>query len=93
MVGYAPSLDYEMSRRLSELAEEKGISNQTEVMGGKTGTNCDQIQTSGRGVKTALLSIPLRNMHTAAEVCDLADIESTARLLAEYISERGGVNA
>ena len=93
MVGYAPSLDYEMSRRLSELAQEKGISCQTEVMGGRTGTNCDQIQTSGRGVKTALLSIPLRNMHTAAEVCDLADIESTARLLAEYISERGGVNA
>lgn len=93
MIGYAPSLDYEMSRRLSEIAERKEISNQPEVMGGKTGTNCDEIQVSGGGVKTALLSIPLRNMHTAVEVCDLEDIENTARLMAEYIIERGGANA
>lgn len=93
MIGYAPSLDYEMSRKLSEIAENKIIPSQPEVMGGKTGTNCDEIQVSGRGVKTALLSIPLRNMHTAVEVCDLEDIESTARLMAEYITERGGKNA
>ena len=93
MIGYAPSLDYEMSRRLSDIAENKEIPNQPEVMGGKTGTNCDEIQISGRGVKTALLSIPLRNMHTAVEVCDLEDIENTARLIAEYILERGGANA
>ena len=93
MIGYGPSLDYAMSRRLSEIAEKKNISNQAEVMGGRTGTNCDEIQVSGRGVKTALLSIPLRNMHTAVEVCDLEDIESTARLMAEYIIERGGADA
>lgn len=93
MVGYAPSLDFEMSKRLKALAEEKEIPYQTEVMGGRTGTNCDEIQNSGRGCKTALLSIPIRNMHTAVELCDLADIESTARLIAAYISERGGVNA
>ncbi|MBQ3007882.1 MAG: M20/M25/M40 family metallo-hydrolase [Clostridia bacterium] len=93
MTGYAPSLDYEMSRRLSDIAEKKNIPAQPEVMGGKTGTNCDEIQISGRGVKTALLSIPLRNMHTAVEVCDLEDIENTAKLMAEYILERGGANA
>ena len=93
MIGYAPSLDYEMSRCLSDIAEKKNIPNQPEVMGGKTGTNCDEIQISGRGVKTALLSIPLRNMHTAIEVCDLEDIENTAKLMAEYILERSGANA
>ncbi len=93
MIGYAPSLDYEMSRRLSDIAEKKSIPTQTEVMGGKTGTNCDEIQVAGKGVKTALLSIPLRNMHTAVEVCDLEDIENTAKLMAEYIIERGGTNA
>ncbi|MBR5561929.1 MAG: M20/M25/M40 family metallo-hydrolase [Clostridia bacterium] len=89
MIGFGPSLDYDMSRRLSEIAEKKNIPNQSEVMGGKTGTNCDEIQISGKGVKTALLSIPLRNMHTAVEVCDLEDIENTAKLMAEYIIERG----
>ncbi len=93
MIGYGPSLDFEMSRKLAEIAENKKIPNQPEVMGRKTGTNCDEIQVAGKGVKTALLSIPLRNMHTAAELCDLEDIESTARLMAEYIIERSGSNA
>ncbi len=93
MIGFAPSLDYEISQKLCEIAKKNEIKNQAEVIGGKTGTNCDEIQTSGRGVKTALLSIPIRNMHTAIEVCDLEDIENTARLMAEYIIERGGVNA
>ncbi len=93
MIGYGPSLDYEMSRRLAEIAENKKIPSQPEVMGRKTGTNCDEIQVAGRGIKTALLSIPIRNMHTAVELCDLEDIENTARLMAEYIIERGSANA
>ncbi len=93
MIGFAPSLDYAMSLKLSEIAEKNNIPNQPEVMGSKTGTNCDEIQVSGRGVKTALLSIPLRNMHTAVEVCDLEDMENTARLMADYITWRCGKNA
>lgn len=93
MIGYAPLLDYDMSRKLTEIAEKNGILYQTEVMGRNTGTNCDEIQVSGKGVKTALLSIPLRNMHTAVEVCDLEDIENTAKLMAEYIIGRGEKNA
>ncbi len=93
MIGYAPSLDYSMSKKLSEIAEKENIPHQSEVMGGRTGTNCDEIQISGKGVKTALISVPLRNMHTAVEVCDLEDIESTARLMAAYIIERSGADA
>lgn len=93
MIGFAPSLDYAMSNKLVEFAKKNEIPYQHEVMGGKTGTNCDEIQVSGRGVKTALLSVPLRNMHTACEICDLEDIENTAKLMAEYITERGGANA
>lgn len=90
MVGYAPVLDYEMSTRLVQIAKEKNIDFQTEVMGSRTSTDCDEIQISGAGVRTALLSVPIRNMHTAVEVCDLADIEATARLMAEYIIAEGG---
>lgn len=93
MIGYAPALDYEMSRRLSALAEEKKIAAQPEVMGGRTGTNCDEIQVSRGGVRTGLLSVPLRNMHTACEIVDLADLEATARLMAAYIAEGGAANA
>ena len=93
MIGYGPSLDFAMSKKLAEIAEKNGIPNQSEVMGGKTGTNCDEIQVAGKGVRTSLISVPLRNMHTAAEVCDLADIESTAQLIAAYVLERGAKNA
>ncbi len=93
LVGYAPSLDYEMSGELMSIAESKGIKAKPEVMGGRTGTNCDEIQTARGGIKTALLSIPIRNMHTCVEVCDLADIEAVASLMAEYVIERSKENA
>lgn len=90
MIGIAPTLSKEVSDRLLSLAKETSIPYQLEVMGGSTGTNADEVSTARGGVPSGLLSIPLRNMHTQAELIDLRDIESTARLLAEYII-KGGV--
>lgn len=92
LVGYAPSLNFDMSRKLEELAKANSIKYQVEVMGSRTGTNADDIAVSAGGKKTALLSIPQRNMHTAVEVIDLDDIESTAQLMAAYILSREGVH-
>lgn len=88
MIGYAPSLNFEMSRRFEKIAKRDLIKYQVEVMGSRTGTNADDIAVSRGGKKTALLSIPQRNMHTAVEIIDLDDIESTAQLMAAYILER-----
>ena len=93
LIGYAPSLNFEMSRKLEEIAKRDDIKYQVEVMGSRTGTNADDIAMSRGGKKTALLSIPQRNMHTAVEIVDLDDIESTAQLVAAYIlSREGNVN-
>ena len=89
MIGFSPSLDYSMSRTLERIADENGIARQCEVMSGSTGTNADEIQVAGSGVRMGLISIPQRNMHTAAEIVDLNDIEAVARLMAAYIIERG----
>lgn len=35
-----------------------------------------------------LISIPLRYMHSPAEVIDVADVENAAALIAEYAKER-----
>ncbi len=90
MIGYAPSLNFEFSRKLESLAKANGIAYQTEVMGSSTGTNADDMVTAGKGTKMALLSIPQRNMHTQSEIVDLRDIESTAQLMSAYILAREG---
>lgn len=85
MIGFSALLDKSMSQKLVKLAKEHNIPFQLEAMGGRTGTNCDGIVTASTGIPCALLSIPQRNMHTPSEVCDLEDIENTARLMACYV--------
>jgi len=92
MLGISPTLDYEMGKTLERIAKSSNIPFQFEIMGGGTGTNADAIQVSGNGTKMALLSIPLKNMHTGIEILDLEDVENLAKLMAEYILERGGAN-
>ncbi|MBE6757332.1 MAG: M20/M25/M40 family metallo-hydrolase [Ruminococcaceae bacterium] len=87
MVGMSPSLNVDISRKMAELAKTHDIPFQYEGMGGSTGTNADRIGVTRGGVKTALLSVPLRYMHTPVEVADLTDIENTARLMAVFVKE------
>lgn len=85
MLGFSPVLSGSMAEALKVIAEEKGIPYQVEAIGGVTSTNADVIAVNRKGVKTELLSIPLRNMHTPVEIIDTLDVENTARLIAEYI--------
>jgi len=93
-VGVSPVIPRWMSRRMTEKARANNIPFQTEVMSGRTGTNGDDFQTARDGIATAVLSLPLKYMHTPAEVVDLEDIEQTARLLcafAEHLGEEAEV--
>ena len=85
MIGIAPILNREMTDTLAGLAQSLDIPFQYEPLPGSTGTNADKIAVSKSGVKTALISIPERYMHTQSEVIDPADVENTARLIAAYI--------
>lgn len=89
MIGISPILNKPMTRKLLALCKGSGIKYQTEAIGGRTGTNADHIAISRGGVRTAMVSIPQRYMHTAVEVVSLEDIEATARLLADYIISGG----
>ncbi|MCI8443230.1 MAG: M42 family metallopeptidase [Provencibacterium sp.] len=90
MIGMAPCLSTRMARELADCAGKNGIPFSFDVMGGRTGTNADDIASSRGGVRTALLSIPQRNMHTPVEVVCAADVEALARLIASYIREWTG---
>ena len=85
MIGMSPVLDKSISRKLVSIAKENNLPYQTEVMGSRTGTNGDVISVSKSGVKTGLVSIPLRNMHTDCEIIDIKDIENICELLEKYI--------
>lgn len=87
-IGISPTLDREFTKELKNLCKAKDIPFQHDVMGGRTGTNADSINNTGRGIKTALISVPLRYMHTGCEVISLTDIENTAKLLAEYLLKK-----
>ena len=93
MIGYSPCLDYGVFSRLTELADKLELPWQNEIMGGRTGTNADEISISREGVRCGLVSIPQRNMHSAAEIVDTEDIEAVATLLAEFVKNGGAVNA
>ncbi len=93
MIGFSPVLDKRISKSLTEIAVQKEIPYQTEVMGGKTGTNGDIISLTREGVRTGLLSIPLRNMHSCVEVLDIDDLVSVCDILEQYILKGGDRNA
>ncbi len=85
MIGISPILNRKISDKLTAIAKEKGIPHQFEVMGGTTGTDADVITLTKTGIPCGLLSIPLRNMHTPAEVVDLEDIDSVCDILEKYV--------
>lgn len=85
MIGIAPPLNRGMFDELVNLAKEKEIPFSIEAMGGRTSTNADEIAVSAGGVKTALLSIPLKYMHTPVETVQISDIEAVGQLIASYI--------
>ncbi len=85
MVGIAPILNHEMSNKLVQIAKDLEMPYQLDVMSGRTGTDSDDVATSGIGVKTALLSIPQRYMHSPVETVAIEDVKNTGKLIAEYI--------
>ena len=87
MIGVSPSLSREVTDGLISAAKSAEIPYQIEVMNGGTGTNADRYSVNRAGCKACTVSIPLRNMHTPVEVIDLADVRSTAELIAAYITE------
>lgn len=66
-------------------AEREGIPYTIEVLPRSTGTDADGIAVTGAGSAVAVVSFPNRYMHSPNEVCSLADLEASARLLAAAV--------
>ena len=89
VIGLGPNCTRWMAKRLMQRAEELELDYQLEVMAGHSGTNGWPLQVSREGVATAVLSLPLRYMHTPLETVNRKDMEDTAKLLAAFIRDLG----
>lgn len=85
VVPLGPNMHKDVSRQLISIAQEKGIPVQIEAIAKPTGTDAKEIQVSGCGTMTGLISIPCRYMHTPNEIVSLMDAEYAIRLLTEYL--------
>ena len=88
-VGIGPNCTRWMTRRLLDKAAGLDLAVQREVMEGGSGTNGWPMQVANEGIATAVVSIPLKYMHTPVETVELSDIEHTARLLAAFTAGLG----
>jgi endoglucanase len=81
-----PNIHPALFAELKAVADEFEIPVQVEVAPGGTGTDANAIQITREGIPTALLSLPLRNMHTPIETLAVKDLVRAGRLLAQFIA-------
>ncbi len=85
IISMGPNFHPGLYEKLSDAANRLEMSVTLDPIPGRSGTDAWPIQVAQSGIPTALLSIPLRNMHSPVEIVDLDDVKRTGRLLAEFI--------
>lgn len=84
VITIGPNLHSKMTQKLISIANNDKMNIQLEVCEGDTGTDAWEIQISGSGVPSSLISVPVRYMHTNYEVCSSMDLETASRLIASF---------
>ena len=78
------TLDPKVFELLHEAGEAEGIPFTVSASARHTGTDADAIHLSRGGVPTAVVSVPLRYMHSSVEMVQLDDVDACARLIAAF---------
>lgn len=85
VVAYAPAVQQRLRDLITETAEKKKIPFQRAALSRATGTDTDAFAYSNGGVASALISLPLRYMHTTVEMVHRNDVENVIRLIYETL--------
>lgn len=80
-----PAVQNNLLKRIIEVAEDKGIPYQRAAASRATGTDTDAFAYSNEGVASALISLPLKYMHTTVETVHEDDIENVIHLMVEFL--------
>lgn len=85
VISYAPAVQNKLRERILEIAGKNNIPFQRLASSRYTGTDTDAFAYSNGGVASALISLPLRYMHTTVETVHQDDVENVIRLIYETI--------
>jgi putative aminopeptidase FrvX len=78
---YAPAVHNKLLDLIIDAAEAENIPFQREASSRVTGTDTDAFAYSNGGVPSALISIPLKYMHTTVEMAHKTDVENVIKLM------------
>ncbi len=90
-VSLSAMTDRALTRSILTCAREHAILHQCIVEAEGTGTNADSLSVAANGVPCAVVSLPLRHMHTPTELIARADADALISLLVNWIE--GGLSA
>jgi putative aminopeptidase FrvX len=86
-VTYAPAVHNKLLQLIIDAANEHEIPFQREASSRRTGTDTDAFAYSNGGVPSALISLPLRYMHTTVEMAHKDDVNNVVRLIYESLQK------
>jgi putative aminopeptidase FrvX len=82
---FAPAVQNNLLKMLFEVAGKKKIPYQRAAASRFSGTDTDAFAYSNEGVASALISLPLKYMHTTVEMAHSKDIENVIKLIYEFL--------
>ena len=85
VISYAPAVQNKLREKIIKTAEANKIPFQRLASSRFTGTDTDAFAYSNGGVASALISLPLRYMHTTVEMVHQDDVENVIRLIFESL--------
>jgi putative aminopeptidase FrvX len=85
VVSYAPAVQTNLNKLLIKTAERNNIPFQRQASSRSTGTDTDAFAYSNGGVPSALISLPLRYMHTTVEMVHKEDVDNVISLIYESL--------
>ena len=85
VIAYAPAVQQNLRDLIVDTAEKNKIPFQRAALSRATGTDTDAFAYSNSGVASALISLPLRYMHTTVEMVHRDDVENVIKLIYESL--------
>jgi putative aminopeptidase FrvX len=82
---YGPAVHNKLLALIENTAVKNKIPYQLSAVSRSTGTDTDSFAYANDGCPSALISIPLRYMHTTVEMINKADVENTIKLMYESL--------